>query len=990
MQVLCCGNMAVPRTRLLPLIVAAALGHTVFAQSAGPAPLNLPTSKRLSAVPGHPQRLNSLPMSMAISPDGRYVVTVNAGYATAESGYMQSLAVLDVVTGTLTDYPEAVTGTGRDARQTLYSGLQFSHDGRHLYASLASLTNQVPVPAEGITGSGVLIYGFKEGKPVRERIIDIPAQPLAAGRLTHLPRGDVSATGVAYPADLAVLPGAAPGAPERLLVADNLSDDVLLIDSGSGTILHRFDLAENQDVPSTYPIALAVAADGRRAFVALWNASEVAELDLSNNTVGRKLSLLKPQSAVRPGTHPCAFAVSPDGNLLYVALSNRDAVAAIDVGHGAFATKGYFDARLPGQTYFGAEPEALALSADGSRLYAGEAATDAVAVFDTKRLTPRAAHKGFVEPAGFIPAEWMPMAMGVGRGPSAGKLFLATAKGRGTGPNNTPQFQTPAQVAEHRPLRPFTYIGTLLHGSLATIDLGTVTANLPGWTQTTVADNLIRAGRETIRFADGSEMGFDAAQSAQATGSAQTGAGLGRIRHVIYIIRENRTYDQLLGDLAGADGQRVGNGDPSLTMYGAAITPNFHKLALQFGVIDNFFDSGEVSGDGHVWSNAAIGTDYLEKSWEQNYRNGQRTYDFEGLVAEGYPLLQHIPDVNEPASGYLWTNLAAHNRSLLHFGEYISTTFCNEQKVAAAPLASQEGPLTTFAAACQQKEIAPGGAIPDYWGGGTNQWPWAIPLIARNVATKPELVGHFVPEAPDFNLRVPDVLRARIFLRHLDGWKTELAKGNDTMPNFIQLRLANDHTAGTTPGGPTPKASIADNDLAVGMVVEAISHSAFWEDTAIFVVEDDAQNGADHVDAHRSVALAISKYAPHGKAGRPYVDSTFYSTVSMIRTMETLMGLPPMNNNDAFSSLMAGEFAGPGDQPAFVLDSSNRENGLIYTANGPHAVGGQASARMDFRHADRAPANKLNLILWQDAMGAALPPPHQLSEKHKQAKDDDD
>jgi hypothetical protein len=216
------------------------------------------------------------------------------------------------------------------------------------------------------------------------------------------------------------------------------------------------------------------------------------------------------------------------------------------------------------------------------------------------------------------------------------------------------------------------------------------------------------------------------------------------------------------------------------------------------------------------------------------------------------------------------------------------------------------------------------------------------------------------------------------------------AQGNDTMPNFVMLRLGNDHTAGTRPGGPTPKASVADNDLAVGRVVETISHSPFWDDTALFVLEDDAQNGADHVDAHRSLALVISKYAPRGVGGEPYVDSRFYSTVSVVRTMETLLGLPPMNNNDAFSSLIAPEFAGPGDQPAYEADTSNRDNGLIYTANKKTAAGAEESMKMDFTHADRADAQKLNVILWKDAMGNA-PVPAMIRERRKKTtKDDDD
>jgi hypothetical protein len=466
------------------------------------------------------------------------------------------------------------------------------------------------------------------------------------------------------------------------------------------------------------------------------------------------------------------------------------------------------------------------------------------------------------------------------------------------------------------------------------------------------------------------------------------GGGHDRIKHVIYIIKENRTYDQVFGDLK-QNGKPAGNGDASLTMFGADITPNLHKLALQFGVLDNFYDSGEVSGDGHVWSNAAIGSDYLEKNWQQSYRGSQRMYDFEGAVADGYPLLQKIPDVNEPASGYLWGDLAAHGKTYYHFGEFISTIFCTDAVVAHMPTNPQEGPMMP-GQACARKEIAPGEAIPDAWGGGINKWPWAIPLIAANTATKPELVGHFAAEAPDFELQVPDQIRVEIFLRHLKQWVVDKQQGKDTMPNFVMLRLPNDHTAGTRPGGPTPKSSVADNDLAVGRAVDAISHSPFWDDTAFFVLEDDAQAGADHMDAHRSLALVISKYAPHAKDGGPYVDSRFYSTVSVIRTMETLLGLPPMNNNDALSSLISTLFTGPGDQPAYAADYMNRDNNLIYTANKKNAPGAEDSMKMDFRHADRADTQKLNVILWKDVKGNAPVPAMLKVRMKKPARDDDD
>ncbi len=818
------------------LIVGA---QTNIAQS-----IDLPTSKQLiEPVPGNPQRLNSLPISMAISPDGRYVVTVNAGFGTYESKYQQSLAVFDTKTGALTDFPDE--RTAERAKQTLYSGLAFSRDGSRVYASIASETDPLgkEPPSHGIadTGSGIVVYRFAEGKIAPERLIALPMAQLGGGRKTKL-IGEVDGDqGVPFPAAIAVVEIA--GA-EKLLVAENLTDDVLLIDPGTGKVEHRFDLTENNAVPSTYPIALQISKDKRRAFVALWNASEIVELDLQKNVVGRKLPLLKPASAIKPGTHPCAFALTGDGKTLYVALANRDAVAAVNVGAGQFSVKGYFDTRLPGQSYFGAEPLALALNASSSRLYVANMASDAVAVIDTRKLNAKTSHKGMVEPEGFVPTEWMPMSMAfLPAASGGGQLFVATAKGKGTGPNPYPPVST---VREPGMPKKSNYIASLLYGSFAVLNEAEIEKNLAESTKTVLESNRMKAAAEQIRFADGSH---------------------NRIKHVIYIIKENRTYDQILGDLE-QNGKPVGNGDKSLTMFGADVTPNEHKLALQFGVLDNFYDSGEVSGDGHVWSNAAIGTDYLEKTWQQAYRGGERTYDFEGVVAEGLPLVQNIPDVNEPSSGYLWGNLASHGKTYYHFGEFISSIFCDEKK-SENP---QQGPVLP-GQTCARKAIAPGEQLPAEWGGGVNKWPWPIPLIASNTATKPELVGHFAAEAPDFNLAIPDQIRVDVFLRHLKQWEADKAQGKDTMPNFIQLRLPDDHTNGTVPLKPTPKASVSDNDLAVGRAVDAISHSAFWDDTAFFILEDDAQAGADHVDAHRSVALVISKYAPHGKDGAAVVDS---------------------------------------------------------------------------------------------------------------------
>lgn len=916
--------------------------------------IDLPSSKQIvGVVPGNPQQIGSLPIAIAVSPDGRYVVTVNGGYGSLESSYEQSVSVLDTTTGKVIESPDSRT-LGRSA-QVLNSGLAFSADGKTLYGTIVSETDPEGKKA-GDTGSGIQVYGFADGTITRDRVMKIPMQKLAAGRKTELVKAAEGNMGVPYPEAIAVVG-------DKLLVADNLSDDVLLMDAATGKIVTRFDLSESDAVPSTYPVAVAVSKDGKRGFVALWNASEVVELDLVKGTVAKKLSLLKPESATAASSHVTSLVMSPNGDALYAALGNRDAVAAIDLTAGGFKLKGYFDTRLPGQTFYGAIPESLAINTDGSRLFVANMGSDAIAVIDTHKLTKSVVAKGMAEPVGFIPTEWMPTEVAF----AGGKIFIASGKGTGTGPNNFPQRRDASGSTGGRPAGTSTYIATLLHGSLAVVDEKAAAADLKALTAETLEDNRMKAAEEKIAFKSGTSP----------------------IKHVIYIIKENRTYDQVFGDLS-LDGKPVGNGDKTLTMFGQDITPNLHKLALQFGVLDNFYDSGEVSGDGHVWSNAAINSDFNERSWQVNYRGTQHTYDYEGVVAAGVPLNQHIPDVDEPGTGYLWGNLTRHGKTLYHFGEFISSTFCTDRGKSSAQTDSQQGPMLEGKSCSTRNEVKPGEKLPDVWGGTVNKWPWAIPLLASNTPTKPELVGHYAPEAPDFNLKVPDQIRVDIFEKHLATWIADRKAGKDTMPNFVMLRLGNDHTNGTTPGGPTPKSSVADNDLAVGRAIEDISKSEFWNDTAFFILEDDAQAGADHVDAHRSIGLVVSKYAPKAEDGKPFVDSHFYSTVSMIRTMETVLGLPPMNNNDAFSSLIGSLFTGAGDQPAFTADTTNRDNNLIYTANKATAPGARESAKMDFRHADHADTQKLNVILWQDTMVGKPVPAVLLQKLPKQKKDDDD
>jgi hypothetical protein len=949
------------RRASLPILLAfLSVSLPMLTQSAAPVErtIPLPSSKMLiEPVPGAPQKTNSLPMAMAISPDGHYIAVVNAGYGTAESKGEQSIAILDAKSHHLLDFPNP--HTRESALQTLYSGIAFGNDGQHVYVSIASLTHPIP-DGKNAVGNGILVYRSTDGQVTEEKILPIPLQQLADGKSQNrmgahpLPAGKANP----YPSGLTVVHGRDG---DRLLIADNLSDDALLMDATSGKVLYRFDLSTSHTIPASYPIATVATRDGKRGFVALWNASEVAELDLVRGQVVQMLSLLPPRDPIDPSSHPAALVLNEKKRILYVALANRDSVAAVAIGrhagkHGGMHTLGFFDTRLPGQTYFGAFPDALALSPDGNRLYAADASLDAVAVFNPHSLKRNS--NASIHPYGFIPTEWYPTALAA----TADEIYVATGKGQGTGPNNfAPKYVSPSLAHKNLPSPPHTYIASLLYGSLAAMDRASVDQQLDQLSNQVMESNLMHAAQQQILFL----------------------AGGNPIRHVIYIIKENRSYDQVFGDL------NAGDRDPSLTMYGWSITPNEHKLAEQFGILDNFYDSGEVSGDGHVWSTAAITSDYTEKTWQQSYRGEERTYDYEGIVANGYPLQEKISDVDEPASGYLWTNLAKHGKTYYHFGEYVATQFCSEaapSKKTANPLQGTPEPTPQE---CARNSIRKGEPIPANYGGGISQYPWKIPLIARDIPTKPELVGHFDPQFQDFELSVPDQFRVSVFLTHFNLWVADREQGKDTMPAFVMLRLPDDHTAGTSPGMPRPEASVADNDLAVGRAVDAVSHSPFWNDTAFFILEDDAQDGADHVDAHRSIMLVVSKYAPLPAAGGiPVVDHHFYTTVSAVRTLETLLGLPPMNHNDAFAPLMAPEFSGDGTQAAFNADYVNRDNGRIYEANTAASYGAKQSAKMNFSHADMADTAKLNIILWRDEMGSQ-PVPQQLLTPHPHHPDAD-
>ncbi len=917
------------RLFILMLLSAIARSQT---PSADRPPIMLPTSKMLTVPsPGRLGSTNSFPATMVVSPDGHYAALLDDGYGTQETLAQQSISVLDLKMNRLVDYPDA--RFGEQSHQSYFLGLAFSSDGKHLYASVGSLTDPTGATS-GNMGNGIAVYRFAEGKVAPERFVPIALQPLSTSKKLAVGLTAPPHMAIPYPAGIAVI---SDGGRDKLLIANNLSDNVVLLDPATGKVLQTFDLSTSDLVPSSFPYTCVATRDGRRAWCSLWNASQVAELDLTSGKVSRWIKLKQPEDPLAPGSHPTAMLLTADEKTLYVTLSNIDEAAAVSTGDGNPFQ--FFSTAAMAQKYAGSCPTALAQSPDGKHLFVADSSFDAVAVFEISQSTPGS--ETLREPTGFIPTDWYPSALAV----HGDDLLIATAKGEGTRPNKGVG-KTSNEMKHHG----HPYIATLLRGSVARLNIPSTLQKLPQLTQMAENDNLLYSDPGTISFAGGSNP----------------------FKHVIYVIKENRTFDQILGDL------KVGDGDPSLTMYGEDITPNEHKLARQFGVLDNFYDSGEVSGDGHLWSTAAITSDYNEKTWQIAYRGKERTYDFQGQVADEYPLEHNQPDVDDPSTGFLWDNLARNHVSFRDYGEFVNAEWCNQKRKADSP---RQGTPSGQEARCPKTVVKQGEVLAPNVGNphaGPSPWPWAVPLFSGVKPTKAVLRGHFDPLYPDFNTDYPDQLRADEFMNEFAAFvrARDAHEGRELeMPAFVLLYLPDDHTGGTRPNLPRPAASVADNDLALGRVVEAVSHSSYWNDTAIFVLEDDAQNGADHVDAHRSIAFVISKYSP-GSAAQPNVEHRFYTTVNLIHTMETLLDLPPMNQNDAYAPVMGRLFSGSGDQVAYQADYRNLNNGLIYETNKREVPGAKISSRMDFSRPDAAGADRLNEVLWRDQKGSTpIPAP---------------
>jgi DNA-binding beta-propeller fold protein YncE len=602
------------------------------------------------------------------------------------------------------------------------------------------------------------------------------------------------------------------------------------------------------------PYDVAYDPRGDRVFVSLWGGSEIVVLSAKDGAVLAHWPV---------GDRPGELLLSPDGRL-FAANSIRNTVTVLDTRNGE--TLETLCVALAADDLPGATPDSLALAPDGRTLFVANADNNAIAVFDVS--VP-----GHGRARGFIPTGWMPTAVRLT--PDGGKLLVVSARGVEPHANpRGPQFGQP-----HK--KKIQYIGGLYRGTLGLVELPRgdgFTRALARWTTDALA------GRPA-----------PAPAAAPSAIPSKTGEST-PLRYVIYIIKENRTYDQIFGDLP------QGNGDPALCLFPEKLTPNLHALAREFVLLDNFYANAEVSASGHEWSTAGYASEFVEKVWPINYGHKGTKFVYPGEATFAAAI---------PANGYLWDRAAAAGVSYRSYGE-----FAFNGKTPADP----------------------------------------------STTNLPALRGHIDEYYRGWDLDYSDVWRAGRFIAELHRFETA-----GDMPRLQILRLPNDHTAATNPGSHTPRAMVADNDLALGQIVDAVSHSKFWPHTAIFVVEDDAQNGPDHVDAHRTVALAISPYAR-----RSIVDSTPYTTCSMLHTIERILGLAPMSQFDAAALPMRASFA---DQPDLTPYAARPATVDLDERNSVLAPLAELSRQFDLSKEDAADEQALNRAVWAAMQGADSPMP---------------
>lgn len=659
----------------------------------------------------------------------------------------------------------------------------------------------------------------------------------------------------------------------RLIYAAQIyHDTIAVINPQSGRVIERFKTGRR-------PYRILFHPDGKSFFVSSWADGSVYHHQTSDGAQLKRVGLgAHATDMVWDDRKPTPEEGEEAPNYvarLFVTAANTNSVfvAGVTEGNDLQQIEAINVAMTPRHPA-GMTPSALALSADRSKLYVVCSDANAIAVADVTAKRTRV--------QGFVPTGWYPTAA---RSLADGRLIVLN--GRGLRSYANPHGPGPMRITgiHEEWSGPPQYVGRLQTGT-ASVIAPFDNDQLDAYSKTVLANSPYRDSL------------LDEVNTGQGSPIPHRPGDPSPIQHVIYIVKENRTYDQVFGDLG------KGNGDPSLTLFTADSNPNQRKLANEFVLLDNFYVNSDVSADGHSWATAAIAPDYAVKMWPNSYAGRRKHYDYEG----GEP-------ANAPPAGYIWTNALSAGITMRNYGY-----FCTNR-----PTAAEDG-----------TQVA------------------AVRDPALNAVTNRKYRA--------FDLQYADVDRAKTFLADL----AEFEKTGQA-PRFMIMRLGNDHTSGSAPGRIHPLSAMADNDYALGMIVEGVSKSRFWSSTAIFVVEDDAQNGPDHVDSHRSPALAISPYIRRGA-----IDSTMYNQASMLRTMELILGLRPMTHYDAGARPMSAAFQNTADARPYAAVKPQHS---LDERNPARSATASRSARMDFSEADRIDDDELNDILWRTIRGGSEPPP---------------
>ena len=896
------------RVLVLGLLVFFALSagaSTAMATPGTPSPASgLLINGRQLTPQGTQVGVGNFPQGGAVTADGHYLWTVSAGFG------MNDIRIVDVAARRVVQViqvPGASGGIVLDSRHRLayVSGITVSRWWPSMYSTL------------GARGNCVLVYSWlsRSGQAHLVRVISVPPQPGAPPIQAFAPTRAFETTATnAWPQRLAITPNGS-----RLLVPLNVADSAAIVDLWRGDKVRYVRMTGG-----SYPFAAATLSDGRTGLVSNEASGKLSVVDLRKALKTRDITLGPPLS------HPQGIAIAKDGRYAYVAMSALDQVVVVNLR----TRKVQRTISVGRSTGLGTMPVALATSPDGRRLYVAESGADAIGVI---RLPGKHRRSSDWKLVGHIPTSEDPQAVATSpaRGRHPARLMYVSARGLGVGPNSTGP----------EPTLPNDPIFWAFNTATPTVDVFTPAVS---GGQTYMPSMVMgRAGLMTLPTdKQVAKLTPRALRQLTPTNFQKAPAGTplranGPIKHVFFIVRENRSYDQLLGDIGR------GNSLSSLTLFGASITPNLHALVTRFPLLDAVFANSEASIQGHFWTAGSMVPDYVDRNWVQEYAGRGRPNDF-GVMA-----------VTFPGNGFLFDQAERQHISYFNYGEGI-----------AADIPNQPDRSRTVAVLARERLVSANSDLGSVLtSGGT--FPSDM-----NIGT--ELDGR-----ETFDSSLPATAPPGSY-SHVDSFRNRFAGqlASNAVPTFNYLCLTSDHTRGTQPGFPVPSAMVADSDLGLGQIVDTISHSSIWYSSAIFVVEDDSQDGADHVDAHRIPVAVISPYARQGA-----LVQRRYDLPSVVRSMELIMGMRPLSLNDALATPMYDAFAttpanlAPYDAitPAIDLQSRN-------TTASPWA---SESMTLPLGQVDRVPQAVLDEILWKSVHGAqSEPPPPGPNAENEQADKD--